>query len=88
MLKGFEFNKECKRFVDRSVYAQEHKILCDFMSSDNENIRLEYGDEREAQNAAQSLRRWSKTNHKPLVIVMRRQYVFAERKKGELNADN
>lgn len=84
MLRGFEFNKECKRFVDRSVYAEEHKILCDFMASEHENIRLEYENENEAQNAAQSLRRWAETNHKPLNIVKRRHYVFAERKvKGE-----
>ena len=84
MLRGFEFNKECKRFVDRSVYAREHEILCEFMTSENENIRLEYGNEKEAQYAAVALRKWSVSHHKPLVIAKRQHYVFAERKvKGE-----
>lgn len=77
MFKGFEYNKECRKLMDRSVYAQEHKVLTDFLVTDNENVRLEYGNEREAVNAVQALKTWVKQNRKPLKVVQRRHYVFA-----------
>lgn len=77
MLKGFEYNKECRRLMDRSLYAEEHKVLSDFLASDNENVRLEYGNENEAINARQALNMWVKNNRKPLKLAQRRQYVFA-----------
>ena len=76
MFKGFEYNKECKKLKDKSVYAEEHKILCDFLATDNENVRLEYGNSREAQSAYQALKRWREANRKPLKITQRRNYVF------------
>lgn len=77
MLKGFEYNKECRKMMDRSVYAEEHKILSDFLATDNENVRLEYGNEREALNASAALRKWTKDNRKPLKVNQRRNFVFA-----------
>lgn len=77
MLKGFEYNKECRKLMDRSVYAEEHKILCDFLATDNENVRLEYGNDREAVNAYSSLSTWVKKNRKPLKLAQRRNFVFA-----------
>ena len=77
MLKGFEYNKECRRFIDKSIYAEEHKILSDFLASENKNVRLEYGNEREAKNACASLNVWIKKNRKPLKVAQRRNYVFA-----------
>ena len=77
MLKGFEYNKECRKLMDRSVYAEEHKILSDLLESNNENVRLEYGNEREAVNAVQALKMWTKSNRKPLKLAQRRNYVFA-----------
>lgn len=77
MFKGFEFNKDCRRFQDRGAYAEEHNILCDFLASKHENVRLEYGDGREAMNATNSLRKWIAKNRKPLKVVKRKNYVFA-----------
>lgn len=82
MFKGFEYNKECRKLADRGVYAQEHKILCDFLASDHKNVRLEYSNEKEATNASQSLRNWTKKERKPLKIVQRKNFVFGM-KKGE-----
>ena len=76
MFKGFEYNKECRKLMDRSVYAQEHKVLTDFLVTDNENVRLEYGNEREATNATQALRCWVEQNRKPLKVAQRKHYVF------------
>ena len=77
MFKGYEYNKECRRMKDKSVYAEEHGILCDYLASNNENVRLEYGDEKEAVNAVQALRTWVKNNRKPLACKQRGKYVFA-----------
>lgn len=77
MFKGFEYNKECRKLMDRSVYVEEHKVLCDFLASDNENVRLEYSNDKEAVNAVQALKTWAKLNRKPMRLVQRRQYVFA-----------
>ena len=77
MLKGFEYNKECRRFIDKSICAEEHKILSDFLASENKNVRLEYSNEREAKNAYQSLTTYIKKNRKPLKVAQRRNYVFA-----------
>ena len=77
MLKGFKYNQECRKMRDRSVYAEEHKILSDFLATDNENVRLEYGDEREAFNAAMSHRKWTRDIRKPLKITQRKNFVFA-----------
>lgn len=77
MFIGFEFNKECRKLQDRGVYAEEHNILCDFLASKHENVRLEYGNEKESLNASNALRRWIKDNRKPLKVAQRRNYVFA-----------
>lgn len=77
MLKGFEYNKECRSFIDKSIYAEEHKILSDFLASENKNVRLEYGNEREAKNAYQSLIMHIRKNRKPLKLAQRKNYVFA-----------
>ena len=77
MLKGFEYNKECRKLMDKSVYAEEHKILCDFLATEHENVRLEYSNEREALNASAVLRKWAKDNRKPLKICQRRNFAFA-----------
>lgn len=76
MLKGFEYNKECRKMVDRSEYAEEHRILNDFLSTKNENVRFEYGTEREATNAGQALKNWVKNYRKPLKVAQRREFVF------------
>lgn len=76
MLKGFEYNKEYRKLSDKSVYAQEHKVLCNFLASEHENVRMEYGDEREALNSAAALRKWARDNRKPLEIRQRGKYVF------------
>jgi hypothetical protein len=80
MFKGFEYNKECRKFMDRSVYAQEHKVLSDFWLTDNENVRLEYGNVREAINASQALKTWVRENRRSLKIAQRSNYVFAFKK--------
>lgn len=77
MFKGFEFNKECRKIMDKSIYAEEHGILSDFLATDNENVCLEYGSEKEAHNACSALSMWRKKNRKPLKIVQREKYVFA-----------
>lgn len=76
MFKGFEYNKECRKVMDKSIYAEEHNILCDFLATENENVRLEYGNEKEAANAKQALTTWVKKNRKPLRIAQRGKYVF------------
>ena len=77
MFKGYEYNKECRRMKDKSVYAEEHSILCDFLATEHENVRLEYGNDREAVNASTSLNNWVKKNRKPLKLAQRRNFVFA-----------
>lgn len=79
MFKGFEYNKDYRKMADRSVYAQEHKAFDEFLTTEHDNIRLEYGNKREAQNAAQALRKYVKDCRKPLKVVCRQHYVFAVR---------
>lgn len=83
MLKGFEFNKNYRKMADKSVYAQEHQLLSDFLTSEHDNIRLEYGNEREAKNAYQSLRKHIMQERKPLKVLQRQNYVFAVKKVEE-----
>lgn len=77
MLKGIEYNKECRIMKDRTLYAEERKVLSDFLASENENVRLEYGSEREAKNSWQALYMWIKNNRKPLKVVQRKNFIFA-----------
>ena len=77
MFKGFEFNKECRIIKGKSIYAEEHNILCDFLASEHENVRLEYGNDKEAKNAYSSLSVWRTKNRKPLRLTQRKNYVFA-----------
>ena len=83
MFKGFEFNKECRKLTDRSVYAEEHKVLSELLASDHENVRLEYGNEREAKNAYASLKKHIMQNRQPLKVAQRRNFVFAIKKSEE-----
>lgn len=77
MFKGFEYNKECGNLLDKSKYAEEHKILCDFLNTDHENVCLDYENEKDAIPATQSLRMWIRKGRKPLKLLQRKQYVFA-----------
>jgi len=79
MLKGFEFNKNYRKMADKSVYAQEHQLLSDFLTSEHENIRFEYGNERESKNAYQALKNYIMETKKPLKLCQRKHYVFAIR---------
>ena len=83
MFKGFEYNKECRKLADRGAYAQEHNVLIEFITSDNENVRLEYSTEREAINAVQALKNWCARERKPLKLHQRTHYVFAVKKGDE-----
>ena len=76
MLKGFDFNKDYRKICDRNLYAQEQELLCDFLTSEHDNIRLEYGQEKEAQNVAQALRKYIIACRKPLKILRRKKLRF------------
>lgn len=84
MLKGFEYNKNYRKISKRSLYDQECELLHEFLGTENENIRFEYGNEKEANNARQGCARYAKEHRMPLKLMQRGVFVFAVRtKKGD-----
>ena len=79
MLKGFEYNKNYRKISKRSLYDQECELLHEFLGTENENIRFEYGNEKEAKNARQACARYINENRMPLKAMWRGNYVFVVR---------
>lgn len=74
MLKNHEFNKPFGG--GRLLYSYEHSLLHEFLATDNENMRLEYSDKREAFNAKQALTRYINSHKQPLNALCREVYVY------------
>ena len=81
MLKKYEFNKPIGG--GRLLYSYEHSLLHEFLATDNENMRLEYSDEREALNARQALARYIDSHKQPLNALCRGTFVYVVRKEKE-----
>lgn len=64
----------------RQLYSYEHSLLHEFLATDNENMRLEYSNEKEAYNASQSMKRYIETHRQPLKVAHRKTYLYILRK--------
>ena len=79
MLKTYTYNKTYREICRKTKYEQERELLHDFLASENENMCLEYENEREVKNAAQWIRQYSKEAKKGIVAKVRENFVIVER---------
>lgn len=79
MLKTYTYNKTYREICRKIKYEQERELLHDFLASENKNMCFEYENPREARNAVQWIRRYSKEAKKGIVAKVRKNFVIVER---------
>lgn len=83
MLKGYKFNQPYRKISSKSVYAQEYKLIEDFLAGGEKNIQFEYDSVKSAINASVSMRKHIAEYKRPLLVMQREAYVFVVRKEEE-----
>lgn len=85
MLKEYRFNQPYRKIKNKSVYAQEHRVIKEFMEGNEKNIQFEYDSVNSAVNAAVAIRKHIAEYKRPLLVMQREIYVFVARKGEEEN---
>ncbi len=77
MLKKYEYCKKVPKIWRKGTYAQEHNLIHELLGGGNTGLCLSYGNKHEANNAAQSLRRFcNKVVKQPVKVLQRNHNVY------------
>ena len=82
MYMNIEYDKPLVGKKMKSIYTREEEAVMAFASSEHTNMRLEYRDDKQANNAYGAILKIIKKTRTPVTVSRRQKYIYVF-KKGE-----